>query len=424
MADHVVYTGFDPAFGDRLDQLISRAKAEGYSPNLISGVRSAYGWPGMKGQSQADLYSQLGKPGGPRAAAAPGYSPHQYGLAGDVTGIPQSELERLAPGVGLQAIHGDPNHVELANWQQAAATQPSNTPWDQTNPENVPSKYASNISAGNQPAGGGFAVPPGGRMSPEQIYQLAIKHGFAPGQEATTATAVAMGESSGKIDAFNSKDSHGGSIGLMQINGANAGLIGGENWKTAGTDPDASMAAAHALFERKGGFGDWGAYTDGSYKQYLNQATAAASAPGVTLTSVPPGPMDPSAQAHGSTVNPAIPDAAASELNPLQKFFTRPPSTKDAQGNDVQGKSQAEKIADLLPSGKQGGQQQQAATSQPAQFAPAQDPTAQLAGPAAQLYNTVQATAAKPLSWNSRPYGWNAGLQQIPGMTLNSAGYG
>ena len=155
---NVVYTGFDPAFQDRLNQLIARAKAEGYAPSLISGTRAAYAWPGMKGQSQADLYSQLGKPGGPRAAAPPGYSPHQYGVAGDVTGIPQSELERLAPLVGLRAIHSDPNHVELANWQQEAAAQPPRTAWDQSAPANVPSQYASNISAGNQPAGGGFAI--------------------------------------------------------------------------------------------------------------------------------------------------------------------------------------------------------------------------------------------------------------------------
>ena len=233
---NVVYTGFDPAFQDRLNQLMARAKAEGYTPNLISGVRSAYGWPGMKGQSQADLYSQLGKPGGPRRRRLPGYSPHQYGVASDVTGIPQSELERLSQQVGLRAIHSDPNHVELANWQQEAAAQPPSTPWDQTSPGNVPSKMASNVEA-STPANGNFVVPPSGTLSPAQIYQLAVKHGFAPGSEAATATAIAQGESSGRVGAFNPKDSHGGSVGLMQINGANAGLIGGDNWKTCRDGP-------------------------------------------------------------------------------------------------------------------------------------------------------------------------------------------
>jgi hypothetical protein len=159
VADDVVYTGFDPEFGDRLNRLIARAKAEGYAPSLISGVRSAYGWPGMKGQTQAELYSQLGKPGGPRAAAPPGYSPHQYGLAGDVTGIPQSELERLAPEVGLRANHSDPKHVELANWQNVASNQAPSTAWDQTNPANVPSQMAMNMETDGPAQPGRPATP-------------------------------------------------------------------------------------------------------------------------------------------------------------------------------------------------------------------------------------------------------------------------
>ena len=151
---------------------------------------------------------------------------------------------------------------------------------------------------------------------------------------------------------------------------------------------------------------------------------------GTTLTTNPitnPGPMDPSAQARGSTVNPLPPDAApapAPELNPFQKLFTRPEPTKDAQGNDVQGKSPIEKLAGDLGGVAKAGGQQQAAAPQPAQFAPVQDPMAAMAPAAAQLYSTVQAQAAKPLSWSSRPYGWDAGLQMTPGMSLNTTGYG
>jgi hypothetical protein len=79
-------------------------------------------------------------------------------------------------------------------------------------------------------------------------------------------TAIAGQESQGLTDAFNPKDSHGGSVGLMQINGANAGLLGGSNWKNVGQDPDASMAAAHELYARRGNFTDWGGYTDGGYR--------------------------------------------------------------------------------------------------------------------------------------------------------------
>jgi hypothetical protein len=273
-------------------------------------------------------------------------------------------------------------------------------------------------------------------LSYQDAYNLAVKHGFAPGNEAATATAILMQESQGRADAFNPKDPHGGSVGVMQINGANAGLIGGADWRTVGQDPDASMAAAHALYARRGNFTDWGGYNDGGYKKYLNQAmeTANATHPGTTITST--GVIDPTAQhggpgaapgTPGSTQNPPIPaDATVVAANQppqnigdwIKKGLTRPADTTDKDGNPVKGKSPLEKLASNFE--KPAGQQAPAAPETP-QFAPVQDPMAQLAGPAAQLYSTIQATAAKPLSWSSRPYGWDAGQQM--GTTLNTAGY-
>jgi hypothetical protein len=243
---NVVYTGFDPEFGSRLDQLIALANKEGYDPKLISGTRAAYGWPGMKGQSQEDLYNQLGKPGGPRKAAPPGYSAHNYGLGGDVTGIPQSELERLAPQVGLNTISGDPNHVELANWQKEASTQPKSTPWSQV--ADVPSEYAMNASA---PGGGGFAIPgttitigggaptpgalaekgpenaggggaakPGEPMDTRQlVFNKLIAAGLAPHQALGVLYSLG-GESHASLDttAYNPNDP-GGALGIGQWNG-------------------------------------------------------------------------------------------------------------------------------------------------------------------------------------------------------------
>ena len=52
---------------------------------------------------------------------------------------------------------------------------------------------------------------------------------------------------------------------------------------------------------------------------------------------------------------------------------------------------------------------------------PVQDPDPGLAPAAQQLFSTVSAAAAKPLTWNARPYGYNAGFQ---GTTLNQTGYG
>jgi hypothetical protein len=153
--------------------------------------------------------------------------------------------------------------------------------------------------------------------------------------------------------------------------------------------------------------------------------TSLTSVPGVvhpphTLT--PPTAGDPYTSAAVNAANP--PAAAPAPPQGLwDKLNTPAQSTTDAKGNEVKGKTPLENITGGLEemSGKKGDQQK--AAPEPAQFAPPQDPMAQMAAPAAQLYNTVQSLAAKPLSWGTRPYGWEAG-PQIPGMTLNSAGYG
>ena len=267
-------------------------------------------------------------------------------------------------------------------------------------------------------------------LSPAQIYQLALKHGFSP-QEATMVTAIAGQESQGRIDAFNPNDSHGGSVGLMQINGANAGLIGGADWRKIGKDPDASMAAAHALYARRGNFQDLGGYTDGGYKKYLGQAMAVSgttpgTTPGTTLTSVPmhPHTLTP------ATAGPEYTPTAIAAANPppaapppptfgesiasgdvggaIKAALIKPP-TKDG----VEQKSPLEKLA-----GAAGGVAQKQAPEIPAmpQAMPGQDPDPGLAPAAQQLFQTGQASAARPLTLNARPYGYYAGLQ---GTTLN-----
>jgi hypothetical protein len=140
----------------------------------------------------------------------------------------------------------------------------------------------------------------------------------------------------------------------------------------------------------------------------------------------PPTAGAPYTPAAVAAANP--PPAAAPPAQPqnagdwFKKLVDRPPPTKDAQGNEVQGKSPLDKLTGAIP-GKPAGQQQ-AAAPEPATFAPVQDPTAQMAGPAGQLFTQVLAASAKPLTWSSRPYGWDAGQQMVPGMTLNSMGQG
>ena len=342
MADRVVYTGFDPAFGDRLNELIARAKAEGYAPELISGRRDAYGWPGMKGQSQAELYSQLGQPGGPKAAAPPGYSPHQYGLAGDVTGIPQSELERLAPQVGLRAIHSDPNHVELQNWQQTAATQPPMMAWDQSNPANVPTQMAMNMEGGGPSQPGRPASPtpiPGGMSHADFIRSYAQQIGVDPNLALGIANAEGLRAWSAKNpNAASTVDVQNGqpfSFGDFQLNVRNG--LGTQALK-AGVDPrdpnQWQAADKFALDQMKaGGVGPWKG--DAFAKQYLatGNVPPLPAMPGMTLNTTGPGGSGPAAggsplatalSAAGQALGggPAAAGAPAAPQSPLTKALT------------------------------------------------------------------------------------------------------
>ena len=168
------------------------------------------------------------------------------------------------------------------------------------------------------------------------------------------------------------------------------------------------------------------AASDAQRQQFANVSLNAT--PGTTLTST--GIVDPSIVARGGT-SPAIPDASggtavATAAQPpqnagdwLKKLITKP-VTKDAQGNEVKGKSPLESLAGNVPT----SQQNQPTVAALPVAQPVMDPMGQLAGPASQLFSTVSAAAAKPLSWSSAPYGSNAGQQMARGMTLNQSGYG
>jgi hypothetical protein len=148
----------------------------------------------------------------------------------------------------------------------------------------------------------------------------------------------------------------------------------------------------------------------------------------VTLNTTPPHTLTPPTAGAPYTpeaVAAANPPAAAQppqNIGDWLKKIAAKPVTKDAQGNEVQGKSPLESIASSFA---KPANQQAPAIPEMQQAMPGQDPTAQLAGPASQLFQTVSQTAAKPLTWSSRPYGWDAGQQfGAPGATLNTTGYG
>ena len=172
--------------------------------------------------------------------------------------------------------------------------------------------------------------------------------------------------------------------------------------------------------------------SDAQRQRFANVSLDAT--PGTTLTSVPDGivhpphtltpptagaPYTPEAVAAANPAVAAATPAPADTGNALQRLLTKPPPTKDAQGNEVEGKSPLQKLAGAVGDVAQKPAPEVAAM-QPAM--PAQDPDPGLAPASSQLFQTVQQAAARPLTWSSRPYGWNAG-QQL-GTTLNATGYG
>ena len=151
-----------------------------------------------------------------------------------------------------------------------------------------------------------------------------------------------------------------------------------------------------------------------------------------TLNTIPPHTLTPPtagapytpaavAAANPAPAAPSFGDAAAKGDvgGMLHAALTKPPPTKDAQGNTVEGKSPLQKLAgavgDVI-------QKPAPAAPTPQPIMPAQDPDPGLAPASSQLFQTVQQAAMRPLTWSSRPYGWNAG-QQL-GTTLNATGYG
>ena len=179
------------------------------------------------------------------------------------------------------------------------------------------------------------------------------------------------------------------------------------------------------------------AASDAQRQQFANVSLDAT--PGTTLTSVPDGIVHPPHTLTPPTAGAPYTSEAVAAANPapaaptfgqaiasgdvggaIKAAFTKPPPTKDAQGNTVEGKSPADRLADAIaPAGRQ-----PAPIPEMQGPVPAQDPDPGLAPAAQQLFSTVSQSAARPLSWTSAPYGANAGLVRPGGTTLNQTGYG
>jgi lysozyme-like protein len=113
------------------------------------------------------------------------------------------------------------------------------------------------------------------KLSPAEIAEYAHRAGFR-GEALRTAVAVALAESSGDTHAHNGV-APDNSYGLWQIN--MLGAMGPERREQFGIDHNAALfrpaenaAAAYAVSGNGGDFGPWSTYTNGSYRQYLDEA--------------------------------------------------------------------------------------------------------------------------------------------------------
>jgi hypothetical protein len=300
------------------------------------------------------------------------------------------------------------------------------------------------------------------------IYQSLIARGLNP-EQARGAIISLMGESGQTLSpkSFNPNDP-GGAMGFAQwVGSRRAGLQAvARSMGTSETDPNAQLAYFNQEIA-PGGPKAWvidsiknnartaadatGIWTrgyeapakDNSAQRFAGNQNAITvgedgspvfsitggpgrSLAGTTLTSVPRPPHTLTPPTAGAPYTPeavvaANPPAAVQPPQNvgdwLKKIATKP-VTKDAQGNEVQGKSPLESIAGSFA--KPAGSEAPSIPSMPV-MQPVQDPTMQLAGPSQQLFSAVSAAAAKPLSWSSTPYGSGAG--QL-GTTLNATGYG
>ena len=450
-------TNFDPAFGSAAENLRAAAAAKGITTHYISGVRSLDDQKQLYANYQAGLHGQpLPYPARGRVplAAVPGTSMHERGLAADIEADdPNQEaaLRAMAPQFGLRTIGpSDPNHFEIA---RGAVPKSGGVPGDfaygggaapvQVASADSTPAYAEPAKAPDSPAVAAInksAPPvgqPSGPMSHEQfIRDYAAKIGVNPDQAVAIARAEGLNAwSSSNPNAASYVDRTSGqpfSFGDFQLN-IHPGAVGAGALK-AGIDPrdpnQWQAADQYALDQMKQhGVGAW---TDPA-------ARAITAHGGLTLnTSQPQGIVDPSIVAHGGT-SPAIPDASAPAAAPAAPSFGQAiasgdvggalkaaltkPTTTDAKGNTVEGKSPLQKLAGAV------GDIAEKPAPAPApiqQAMPAQDPDPGLAPAASQLFQTVAQSAARPLSWSSAPYGANAGLQMTRpgGTTLNATDYG
>jgi hypothetical protein len=114
--------------------------------------------------------------------------------------------------------------------------------------------------------GGTILMASGGKLGYSDILTLALNAGFT-GQDAVTATAIALAESSGDPGVVgDTKITPGGSVGLWQIN-----LKAHPEFDPAQlTNPQYNANAAFSIYSAAGdSFTPWTTFKTGAYSAYL-----------------------------------------------------------------------------------------------------------------------------------------------------------
>lgn len=120
-------------------------------------------------------------------------------------------------------------------------------------------------------------------LSPAQVFSLARGAGFDPAT-AVLMVAIAGAESGWNPEAVGDVGlqdaTWGPSVGLWQVRSLRAQSgTGRERDETRLKNPEFNAKAAYTIFKSQG-LGAWSAYTNGSYKSYLSQATSGSSSTG------------------------------------------------------------------------------------------------------------------------------------------------
>jgi len=114
-----------------------------------------------------------------------------------------------------------------------------------------------------------------GRLTADEIAQFAIAAGFV-GEDAVTATAIALAESGGDPNAVGDQ---GTSYGLWQIHWT----VHPEFDKSRLFDPAYNAQSAFSLFTRRGDFNDWSTFGsdlpghNNAYARFLDVADQAVN---------------------------------------------------------------------------------------------------------------------------------------------------